>query len=49
MLAIGFFVAAVFLALRTAGLEAAPAALVCGLICTGLSATFVWIGRSMVK
>ncbi|MCC6677833.1 MAG: hypothetical protein IT436_11865 [Phycisphaerales bacterium] len=49
VLAIGFFVAAVYLGLRSADLGPAPSALICGGICTILSATFVWIGRSMVK
>lgn len=46
--AVGFFVAALYMSL-TPALGPVGSALICGLICTGVAAIFVLVGRRIVK
>lgn len=49
VIAVAFFVAAIYLGLREFGLGEAWSAVLCGFICAGTSAIFVLVGRGMVK
>lgn len=49
VLAVGFLAAALYLSLRDAGLDPAPAALICGAICAALAGVLVWIARRLVR